>query len=723
MMKTVRRSPWLLVQAVLLGLLMAPAGAQAPTGNPPQKPKPEEEQKEPEQEELKGPATTVTVEEKLREIPTENTTATKMALPLQKTPASVGVVSSAVIRSQDADVLIDALKNISGVNVNTGFGVFDFFTIRGFDSLSSGLVMTDGAIEPQSTFYQMYNIDRVEVLKGPIGFLYGGRSLSGTVNLVRKQPIFRNFGEVSLSYGRFQDYQGTVDLNVADPTGRVAFRLNGMYQDAENYRIDKQHWIGAFNPAVTWRVTDNSTLTVNFEYVKNDFEPDSGLPLIFNTQLPDVDRRASYQAPFDISRQDVHRFRVDYETRLSDRAVFRNKFYYTNLEWTSNGTLLGGAFPNAQGSVDVIRFFNALNDRQRFTGNQTEILFTAETGALRHQIVAGLELAKFADAFGLEVDFLPSIDLFNPVETAQPEFLFPIPGQSQAGDARSIVVAPYFLDRISFSDQFQLFAGGRLDHIDYKDDAIGLRRNDTQFSPMLGAVFSPIPSVAIYANAGKSFSPPSTLVQRERRPEEGTQYEVGLKNEFLRGKVRTSLSFYHLVKDNIAIFDDNGVTQQLGDQRSRGVEVELGTEFLEDWYSAVSYSYNDAELTRFNEFVQVSQAPPQFVLVDRSGNRPSFAPQHLFHCWTIKQFANGIGLGIGARFVGEQFIAEDNTFRLNDYVLVDAMVSYTHSRWSVALNLKNLTDTDYETRGFGASSVIPGDPFAAYGTLRYAFDF
>ena len=121
-------------------------------------------------------------------IPRANAIATKMLLPLRKTPLSVGIVPQALIETQDGATLSDALANVSGVGVHTNFGVHDLFYLRGFDSLANGLVLSDGVSEPEATFYQLYNVYRVEALKGPGAFLYGGNPLSGTINLVRKRP-------------------------------------------------------------------------------------------------------------------------------------------------------------------------------------------------------------------------------------------------------------------------------------------------------------------------------------------------------------------------------------------------------------------------------------------------------------------------------------------------------------------------------------------------------
>ncbi|MEK7726836.1 MAG: TonB-dependent receptor plug domain-containing protein, partial [candidate division KSB1 bacterium] len=169
-------------------------------------------------------------------VPTTSTTAAKIALPLRLTPASVGVVHRALFENQEAVVMGDALRNVSGVNSQTGFGVFDYFSIRGFESISNGLVLTNGAPEPEVTFYNLYNVERVEVLKGPSAFLYGGNPLSGTINLVRKGPEFENFLFAASGYGKFKSYRSTVDLSLANRASGVAFRLNGLWQDSKSFR-------------------------------------------------------------------------------------------------------------------------------------------------------------------------------------------------------------------------------------------------------------------------------------------------------------------------------------------------------------------------------------------------------------------------------------------------------------------------------------------------------
>ncbi|HZI95153.1 MAG TPA: TonB-dependent receptor plug domain-containing protein, partial [Patescibacteria group bacterium] len=346
---------------------------------------------------LPAPPTTITVEGSLPYIPTSNTIATRLPVPLRLTPANVGTVNDLLLREQHALVLGDALTNVSGVNVQTVSDVVDYFVIRGFDSLSSGLVLTDGAPEPEVTFYQMYNVDRVEVFKGPAGFLYGSNPLAGVVNIVRRQPVPGTFGSVGASIGSFATYDSKVDYNTSTQDGKYAFRINSAWRQSDFYRDDKDNRNSAVNPAFTWRLGDRSSLNINLEYVDSRYAPDSGLPLVGN-RIADVPRTRSYQSPFDDSVQNIGRAQIDFETKLSDAWLLRNKTYYRDLDWKSNGTLFNGVFPSmTTGRLEVLRLLTLLDDTQRFAGDQLEGVLTASTGSVGHKLLIGAEAARFGD--------------------------------------------------------------------------------------------------------------------------------------------------------------------------------------------------------------------------------------------------------------------------------------------------------------------------------------
>lgn len=639
--------------------------------------------------------------------PTSNTIATKLPVPLAWTPANVGVVGNPLLEEQGAQVLGDALQNVSGLNVQTGAGIFDFFVVRGFDSVDGSLVSIDGAPEPEATFYQLYNAERVEVLKGPGGFLYGSNPLSGAVNLVRKQPVPESFGVVSLEGGSFGTYGGQVDWNQANLGDNVDFRLNALYRDSEGHREGKDSRVWGVNPAVTWRLSERTRLLFNAEVLDFDASPDAGLPLV-GGRLPDVSRDNAYESSFDRSTQEIARYQVDFETQISDRVTLRNKTYYRGLDWETNGTLLVGAFPNGFGGFVVARALTLLDDSQEFLGNQLEVVGTAETGAITHRVVAGVELARNTDQFTLDVANLDFVDLANPVDNTR-EPLFLIPGQSQAGDSKTTIVAPYVLDQMTLSDQVQVLVGVRFDAIEFEDVSSRSSRSDGEVSPILGVVYAPLPGFSLYANTSSAFAPPSARVVGERQPEESRGLEVGMRKELFEGRLRSTVSLFQIERENMAIPDANGFTQQTGDQRSRGAELELTAELGNRLNAVLAYGYTDSELTRFSQLVSLGPVPPFFLVFDRSGNTAAFAPEHLANLWVSKRFASGLGLGAGARYLSSQFIDVDNAAAIDDYMLFNAAVWYTLGDWRLTVNLKNLADEEHETRAFGSGSVIPGE--------------
>lgn len=690
---------------VLVGLVCAaaaPLWAQQPAPAPSPSPEPPRYKEE------------VAVEGVLPAVPAATLEALKVPVPLTKMPASVSVVPRPLFESQQAVVLSDALLNAAGVNVSSNFGVHDFFVVRGFDSLAGGLILTDGAPEPEAAYYPLYNVRQVEVLRGPSAFLYGGNPLAASVQIVRKTPQPGRFGDVSLVTGRFGVVEGDVDLDAAGSDGKVAVRLNAMGRDAGSYRDGRDSRVFAVNPGLVWRPDTLSRLAFSVEYVRNEYTPDSGVPIV-DGELADVPRTRSYQSPFDRSEQDVWRFRVDGERRFG-RVLLRDKVYLTKLDWLSDGTLLAGVFPSPFGLV-VGRSMLLLDDRQRFSGNQLEALVSARTGRAEHQLLFGLELARQDDDFTLDIGVLPVIPLLDPVETAtQP--VPTIPQLSSAADARSDVIAPYVMDRISVG-KVELLAGARLDHLDYEDALSGTARKATEVSPFGGVVFAAGGGLSLYANAGKAFAPPSTQVVGERDPEESRQVEAGAKKQFLGGKLLATAAVYHVKRDNIAIPDSTGALRQTGDQRSRGVEVEVAAEPGDGWYGSASYAFNDSELTRFTQLVFFDPTAPP-LLLDRSGKDPAFAPRHIFNGWIMKRLQSGLGLAVGARCLSDQFIGEDNAVAIGGYMTVDAAVSYRKGRVRGSVNLKNLTGTEYEQRGFGSQSVIPANPFAVYARVELA---
>lgn len=659
------------------------------------------------------------------DIPTSNTVATKLPLSLQRTPASVSVVTGELFFEQDALVLGDALRNVAGVNVQTGNGTFDFFVVRGLDSVSSSLILTDGAPEPEASFYQLYNVERAEVLRGPSAFVYGGGPLGGAINLVRKQPEGEDAFRVGTRFGSFGALGGTVDANLASADGGLRFRVNGQWREADGYRDGRESDVLGLYPVVSWHPSEDTTWTASYERLDLDHAPDSGLPLLFfatpEPQLLDVPRTRSYQSPLDRSEQGIDRAQVDYESRLSERLLVRNKTYFRAFDWVSRATTVNGAFPTPVGGLVVDRSLLALDDEQEFLGNQAEALWFSTGDVVRHHLLAGIEIERLTDRFSFDAFFLPPLDPFAPIEPFPlSEGTLPaVPGQSLGADAESLVIAPYLVDQIAIGDRWQVLVGARFDRLDFDDELSGTDRTDEELSPMLGLVYAPSATLTLYANGSEAFAPPSTFaIAPDRVPEESRQVEAGVKKSFAQGRAHAAFAVYDLERENIAIPDATGFLRQTGTQEARGFEAEVQAAFAGDLDLTASYAYTDAELTEFTEVVVFGDF---FQFFDRAGATPAFTPEHLANVWVSKRFGRGFGAGLGGRFVSEQLIDEDNVFEVDGYATFQLGAWWNRGDWRLSLHLDNLTDEEYLTRGFGAGSVIPAAGFAAYGGIDYRF--
>jgi len=635
----------------------------------------------------------VVIEKTRLSLPMDNEIATKLPLSNRATPASVSVINRPRLESQGAVLLGDALRNAAGAQSQTGFGIFDYFLLRGFDSLTSSLVLIDGVAEPEASFYHLYNVESVEILKGPAAFLYGGNPMSGAVNLVSKRPLVNGPQRISASFGSHQTRRLSADVGwAARESSPWAARLNGMWSDSDGYRVGRDNRSFAIHPSLAWQDENDpeNRARLSLEIVDQDFTTDVGLPL-HGTSVADVPRTRSYQSPFDESEQSIKRLRFDAQRRLGGVTV-RNKLYLTDFDWPSTGTLLMGNTCSVTGDapgceLDVLRILQSLDDEQVFLGNQLEVTAQSSFQGKDHQWLLGVELARQTDEFTLDVSLLPSLDLISLQETAAS---LPIAPYSLAGDATSLLAGFYGIDRIALTPVLHLFLGGRFDIIDYEDTATDTERSYEKLSPMAGLTYEVQRNTTFYVSFGRAFGPPSSLVVGDRKAEESQQVEVGVKRDIDDGRASLSLAAYQLQKDNIAIPDTTGVTREQGDQRSRGLEVEAQVRLKPRWFAFLTYAYTDAELTEFRE-------QTIFGVLDRSGNRAPFV----------------------GRWVSDHVIAPDNTFEIDAYVTLEAAIFQRWNRGRLSLQLKNLTDTSYETRGFGSTSVIPADPLSAFVVLDW----
>jgi TonB-dependent siderophore receptor len=672
--------------------------------------------------------------------------ATKIPLAIQKTPVSIEVITQRVLEEQQATTLSDALENCISINVQNSLGTEDYFLIRGFESTSAGLVLIDGAIAPNvSPFkfygfgpYNLYNVEQVEVLKGPAAFLYGGNTLSGAINLLRKQPQFRNFDKLSISHGRFGSYRESFDMNFGNYDAGYAFRLNGLCQVTGNFRKHTRGNIYALNPVITLKPNVYSSLTINLEYKQDDIKPDVGIPL-YNPegewQLPDVPPTTSYQTDFDKSIYDNFRLRIDYHRDFTSQCQLKNKFYATHLNGKSRFTLPLIPYRKVGIAWVVPRHMYTIKQQQLVLGNQLELYQTWDRGEFKHNILLGLDIAITGNATGLRTTILNDVQLFNPIESVTDfDDLWTFQYQTETNTSQCIV-ASYLVDYISFSETYYLFCGGRLDFIDFDTDRqnapfdyinssisskpIPFSRSYIKFSPLLGLVIRESENLWFYANAGRAFGSGTRIIDE---PEFSTQYEVGFKYKTKDDRFKTSACIYSLQKENMSIPLGSplaGLYTSNGSQRSEGFEFELTTQPFREWYLSLKDSYTYAELINYNAITATDYG--KLILKNFSGNVPVFVPIQILYLGLNKDFKNGFVFGVGLRHVSDQYVNFENDYEIGSYMTYNALISYQLRNWRLQLNVEKISKTDLLSRGLGPYSVVPVVPLEIYGLIEIIY--
>jgi iron complex outermembrane recepter protein len=663
--------------------------------------------------------------------PSNATTATRTDTPLRDVPASVSVIPRQVLEDQGAVRLDEALRNVSGVTFSNSVGNRgQNFLIRGFGATQFRNGLREdaggGGTFNTRTAQETANIERIEVLRGPASVLFGQGEPGGIINLVSKAPLDTPFYEVSFTGGSFDFYRPTLDFSgpiTAD--GAVAYRLNVAYENAGSFRdfVDSRRYFIA--PTIAWTISPSTSLNLEVSYLQDRRAPDTGL-IVLNGD----DRPANL--PFSRTLADPNNFTQLYdETRatlvfdhafadnLSIRSAFR---YTTSFESFRDGLSFINNLRDDNRTVELgVAFGDQFFETYTF---QNDLIWEFNTGTVDHRLLLGLELSSNIVRFSSQApDNQQNItggllDIFNPDYSAITYTGgFQVFGEGDFSDRRTFGV--YLQDQISLSDNFKLLVGGRLDTSSanqlFQVDDFATSQQDTAFSPRAGLVYQPNEMLSLYASYSRSFVPQGgrSATNTPFEPTRGTLYEVGAKANFLEGRLSTTLAAYNITRSNLTTPDPNNpnFSIQVGEQRSRGIDLDVVGEILPGWDVIASYGLIDATITRDNRF--------------DVGNRLINIPQHSASLWTTYRLQTGnlagLGFGAGAFFVGERTGDLANTFTLPGYTRFDAAVYYERDRFRAGLNFKNLFNAQYFAGSQGRLSVLPGAPFEVQGTLSWQF--
>ena len=646
--------------------------------------------------------------------------------PVGEAPGSVSVLSEPLLEDHGAHRLGDALAWVPGFIAQTELGAFDVFSVRGFSSPDDAAVLVDGTLETGGIFLPLYNVERLEVGRGPFGSLQGAGPLAGAVHLVRKRPMRGTRLRIGYGYGSHATQEWALDINHGRPDNGAGWRINALWQVADGFRDDTPSAVTAVHPVYAFRLGRRTAVVLSLEALRADFTPDAGLPLLPSGALPEVSRGRSFAAASDLSNRDLLRLQIDTETVLSSALTLRSRTYLKTLDVEQQATLLHGVFDSPTGEDELfVRRARALEDgRRRLAGQQIEALWeSASGGATQHRLLAGIEWTRRRDTSRRAVAELASAEIFAPRPSAEFSDAPIGPLERSLDDLTADTIAPYLLEDLQIGQAWRLRIGGRFEVVEIDDAAVddhfqgdhcqGDHFQGERFLPFLGVSWMPSDALHLYAAYSEGSSVPSPravvhgLLRRPDalRPAETEQIELGWKGSFADGRLRAAVALYRLEKDRVpfAVADPDGplgLGLGVGAQRSEGLELELAWRPGRHLDAALTYAWTDA------------------VLTDPARRHAPFAPEHLLGLWVRSKLSERFRLAVGGRWIAAQWIAPDSPHRIDDAFLVDASLIWSRYRWRAAVELRNLTDENTAGRGFAAETVLPSDGFNIFANVR-----
>ncbi|MDZ7876214.1 MAG: TonB-dependent receptor [Saprospiraceae bacterium] len=685
-------------------------------------------------------------------------------------PQSTGVVSSTVIADQQAVLLGDVVKNVSGVSLTeTRGGVNQTFSARGYSigiAGGSGSVFKNGAVSNTSGFPDASTLESVEVMKGSSALLYGNVSGGVIINMVTKKPRFDWGGQVSMLLGSYNQYKPTVDV-YGPISKKLAFRVIGTYENAESFRDIVKTDRTYITPSLLYKISDKTDILLQADYLKSDIVPDAGVGApnrrITITELPEAPRNRFINTDWAYSNNN----------QAAGYLTINHKF---NADWklTAIGSVqetgikgFGAGVPNAiLDNGDYTRTLSAVHSGEKNGTAQVNLNGLMKTGKLSHQLLLGADFLrifntnhsfKFTAAdgkVGTAYDKINILDLAKFVARTD----IPTIADTTRTTTPQNRYGVYVQDLISITPKFKVLAGLRYSYQTVFQSTIkNLEKNterrgttadnsDGAFSPRFSLIYQPVQNTSIYTSYSNNFNfySGTDIYGEALKPAITDQYEIGVKNEFLDGKLSANVSVYKIINSNwvqTALFDKNGnpntdrtVRELSGETTSDGFEVDFNGVLSRNFYFMLGYGYNFMRFTNTNGSIGGQVEGEQLIRNPRSTANGS-----IFYTFD-KTKLKGLKLGIAAFYTGKRFAGNQNAVGLNGglnnttaalsaynalipltgFSTTDISAGYNFRNISILAKVSNIFDTlNYVVHDRYSINPIAPRQFAT--TLSYKF--
>lgn len=653
----------------------------------------------------------------------------KTGTPLVDLPASVQVVTRAVLDAQGATSLNSAVRDVSGVNIggSSSYGFFDRFLIRGLDARIFSDGFSDG--DQSNGFpHSLNGVDRIEVLKGPGSALFGDGTPGGAINIVHRGPSAIPAYGADFQAGAFDSY--TANLHAAGPlgAGRAAYALDGLAQHADGFR-SLASGDYELRPVLEWTTGAHTTqVSVDARYLQRT--PDSYGIIYFNGTPLGVRNDTKYATPFADGNQGIGRLSLSDVWTVSPNLTITDRISYLHrnvqILRNSGGTVTDTSF--------TARQLRRQYDRDDDINYQLEPVWKVRTGSVVHTLLTGAQVEWQRIGDDRATADLPNItDIFAPVipesSTNGLSFLRDAKHSGMVDNLAATFGGVYATDQIDLTSRFtvrvsvrqdwwnegltpQVLVPGRLQpNGQLFEPNVTYTRNDAPVSWSGGMLYAFRPELSAFAGVSRSaltnFNSEATQTGIYA-PETALSYEAGVKLAAWRKRLTLTGSLFDVTRDNVftevsnVVFFDN--------QETRGGEVDLELAPTQQWTLLANATVQRAVLT-----AEPSQPAS-------AGNRPVGVPASIMNFWTSYDFAigrvQGFRAGAGVSYNARTFGNTQNTNSIPASTVIDCVVAYDRRSWGATLGVQNVADVTYFVTALGAGGSV-GTPRSVFLKLAY----
>jgi len=633
--------------------------------------------------------------------------ATKTLATLRDIPQSITVMTHEQIKDQLLTSIGDVVRYVPGVTAHQGENNRDQIVIRGVNS--SADFFLNGVRDDVQYYRDLYNVDRIEILRGPNAMIFGRGGGGGIVNRVTKEAGFAPFHEITLQGGSYSNKRVAFDLD-QPVMNRAAFRLNGVYENSDSFRDFFNLERYGVNPTFTFAPDKQTRISLGYEYFHDYRTADRGIPS-FNGFPADLDISTYFGNPNNSwARASVNLGWIALEHQAGALNI-RNRTMFGDYD-RGYQNYVPGAVTADKSQVALSAYNNATERLNVF--NQTDLTYSASTGRIHHTLMFGAEVGRQLTDNFRNTGFFNDTSTSILVPYSNPTISTPVIFRQSATDANNHlttnIAAGYVQDQIDVSRFVQVVAGVRYDHFDlqFHNNRNGqdLGRIDNLVSPRVGLVYKPLVRISIYGNYSVSYLPSSgdqfsslTVITQQVKPEKFNNYEVGAKWDITRSLALTT-AVYRLDRVNTRATDPNDPTRilQTGSQRTNGYEVGLNGSLTRSWRISGGYAYQDAFITS-----ATTAAKP--------GAQVALVPHHNFSLWNNYQIISRLAAGFGVVHRSDMFAAIDDAVTLPGYTRADAALYVLLSeKIRLQANVENLFNTRYYINADGNNNISPGSP-------------